>query len=106
MTRATMKTFTLPSFAAPEFRRMKMPRATTRTMVVVVAAVVVTSLARGGEDGGRAYEEAVRVGLEGCARDQTCVSWCSRFPGAQDCLACPPDPGLRAAFRVPSLPGV
>ena len=43
---------TLPSFAAPGFRRMKMTRATTSTMVVVVAAVVVTSLARGGEGGG------------------------------------------------------
>ena len=48
VTRSTMNTFTLPSFAAPEFRRMKMARATTSTMVVVVvAAVVVTNLARG-----------------------------------------------------------
>jgi len=86
MTRATMNTFTLPSFAAPGFRRMKMTRATTSTMLLVVAAVVVTNLARGGEGGGRAYEEAVRVGLKRCARDQTCVSWCSRCPGAQDCL--------------------
>jgi len=57
-----MKTFTLPSFSSPGFRRMKMTRATTSTMVVVAAAMVVTSLARGGEGGGRAYEEAVRVG--------------------------------------------
>ena len=35
---------------------------------------------------GRVYEEAGRVGLKECARDQTCVSWCSRCPGAQDCL--------------------
>jgi len=48
MTRATMSTFTLPSFAAPEFRRMKMTHATTSTMVAAAAAVVVTSLARGG----------------------------------------------------------
>ena len=46
MTRATMRTFTTPSFAAPGFRRMKMTRATTRTMVAAAAAVVVTSLAR------------------------------------------------------------
>jgi len=64
-----MNNFTLPSFAAPGFRRMKMASATTSTMVVVAAAVVVTNLARGGEGGGRAYEEAVRVGLKGCARD-------------------------------------
>ena len=52
------------------FRRSKMTRATTSTKVVVAAAaVVVTNLARGGEGGGRAYEEAVRVGLKGCARD-------------------------------------
>jgi len=38
------------------FRRSKMTRAT-----LVAAAVVVTNLARGGEGGGRAYEEAVRV---------------------------------------------
>ena len=44
MTRATMKTFTLPSFSSPGFRRMKMTRATTSTMVVVAAAVAVTSL--------------------------------------------------------------
>ena len=50
--------------------------------VVVAAAVVVTSLARGEEGGGRDYEEAVRVGLKGCARDQTFVSWCSRLPMA------------------------
>ena len=43
---------TLPSFAAPGFRRMKMARATTSTMVAAAAAVVVTSLARGGEGGG------------------------------------------------------
>jgi len=86
MTRAAMNTFTLPSFAAPEFRHMKMARATTSTMVVAAAAVVVTNLARGGEGGGRAYEEAVRLGLKGCPRDQTCMSWCSRCPGAQDCL--------------------
>jgi len=42
MTRATINTFTLPSFAAPGFRRMKMARATTSTMVVAAAAVVVT----------------------------------------------------------------
>ena len=47
MTRATMNTFALPSFAAPGFCRMKMTRATTSTMVVVAAAVVVTNLARG-----------------------------------------------------------
>jgi len=56
-------------------------------VVVVAAAVVVTNLARGGEGGSRAYEEAVRVGLKGFARDQTCVSLCSRCPGAQDCLS-------------------
>ena len=55
-------------------------------MVVVAAAVVVTNLARGGEGGGGAYEEAVRVGLKGCARNQTCVSWCLRCRGAQDFL--------------------
>ena len=49
-------------------------------VVVVAAAVVVNSLACGGEGGGRAYEETVRVGLKGCARDQTCASWCSRLP--------------------------
>ena len=49
MARATLNTFTLPSFAAPGFRRMKMARATARTRVVVVAAVVVTNLARGGK---------------------------------------------------------
>jgi len=53
MARAKMSTFTLPSFAAPGFRRMKIARATTSTMVVVAAAVVVTSLVRGGEGGGR-----------------------------------------------------
>ena len=53
MTRATMNTFTLPSFAAPGFRRMKMTRATTSTMVAAVAAVVVTNPARGGGDGVR-----------------------------------------------------
>ena len=42
----TLNTFTLPSFAAPGFRRMKMARATTSTMVVAAAAVVVTNLAR------------------------------------------------------------
>jgi len=47
MTRATMSTFTPPSFAAPGFRRMKMTRATTRKMVAAAAAVVVvTNLAR------------------------------------------------------------
>ena len=80
MTRATMNNFTLPSFAAPGFRRMKMARVTTSTMVAAAAAVVVTNLARGGKGGGRAYEKAVRVGLKGCARDKTCVSWCSRLP--------------------------
>jgi len=35
-----MNTFTLPSFAAPGFHRMKMARAMTSTMVVVAAAVV------------------------------------------------------------------
>ena len=40
VTRATMNTFTLPSFAAPGFRRMKMARATTSTVVVAAAAVV------------------------------------------------------------------
>ena len=40
MTRATMNTFKLPSFAAPGFHRMKMARATTSTMMVVAAAVV------------------------------------------------------------------
>ena len=52
-------------------------------MVVVAAAAAaaeVTNLARGGKGGGRAYEKAVRVGLKGCARDKTCVSWCSRLP--------------------------
>ena len=28
----------------------------------------------------RAYEETVRVGLNGFARDQPCASWCSRLP--------------------------
>ena len=28
----------------------------------------------------RAYEGTVRVGLKGCARDQTCASWFSRLP--------------------------
>ena len=27
----------------------------------------------------KASEETVRVGLKGCALDQTCASWCSRF---------------------------
>ena len=52
MTRATMNTFTLPSFAAPGFHRMKMTRATTSTMVAAAAVVVVTNLARGGEGEG------------------------------------------------------
>ena len=80
MTRATMNTFKLPSFAAPGFRRMKMKRSTTSTMVVVAAAaLVVTSPARGGEGDGRAYEEAVRVGLKGCARDHPCAFKGSRL---------------------------
>ena len=51
MTRVTTKTFTLPSFAAPGFRRMKMARATTSTTAAAAAAVVVvvTNLARGGK---------------------------------------------------------
>jgi len=53
MTLATMNTFTLPSFAAPGFRRMKMTRATTSTMLAAATAVVVIDLARGGEGGGR-----------------------------------------------------
>ena len=57
-----------------------MTRATTSPKVVAAAAAVVTNPARGGKGGDRAYEEAVRVGLKGCARDQTCVSWCSRLP--------------------------
>ena len=56
-----------------------MTRATTSTIVVVAAAAaVVINFARGGEGG--AYKEAARVGIKGCARDQTCVSWCSRLP--------------------------
>ena len=45
MTRATANSFTLPSFAAPGFRRMKSTRATTSTVVAAAAAVVVTSFA-------------------------------------------------------------
>jgi len=48
-----MNTFTLPSFAASGLSRMKMTRATTSTTIAAAAAVVVTSLARGGESGGR-----------------------------------------------------
>jgi len=81
MTRAAMNTFTLPSFAAPEFRRMKMTRATTSAMVAAAAAVVVvTNPARGGEGGGRAHEEAVRVGLKGWLGTKFAC------PGAQDVL--------------------
>ena len=64
MTRATMNTFTLPSFAAPGFRRMKMTRATTSTMVVAAAAEVVTNLARGGKGYGRvmkSFEQTSQV---------------------------------------------
>ena len=59
VTRSTMNTFTLPSFAAPGFRRMKIARAKTSTMVAAAAAVVVTSLARGGEGGDNTYEGTV-----------------------------------------------
>ena len=54
-----MNTFTLPFFAAPGCRRMKMTRAMTSTMVAAAAAEVVTNLAREGEGGVGAYEEAV-----------------------------------------------
>ena len=53
MTLGTMNTFTPQSFAAPGFRRMKMARATTSTIVAAAAVVEVTSLARGEEEGGR-----------------------------------------------------
>jgi len=47
VTRATMRTFPLPSFAAPGFRRMKMARATTsKKVAAAAAAAVVTNLAR------------------------------------------------------------
>ena len=60
MTRATISTFTLPSSAAPRFRRLKVARATTNTfnntviveVVAAVVAVVVMSLARGRKGGG------------------------------------------------------
>ena len=56
MTRSTMNTFTLPSFAAPGFRRMKVTRATTSTMAAAAVVVVVTNLARGGEGCARAMK--------------------------------------------------